>query len=121
MDLVQKNLLEQVAGLHEVPEGAYNIRANGKKAARNTTANIDIVTKEDKDGIDIIIKPGTVNESVHIPVVLRADCRNVYTMIFTLGRAQMSRSLRDAESTTVAWTLPSMRGSTHFIWRKMQK
>ena len=55
MDLVQKNLLEQVAGLHEVPEGAYNIRANGKKAARNTTANIDIVTKEDKDGIDIII------------------------------------------------------------------
>ena len=51
MDLVQKNLLEQVAGLHEVPEGAYNIRANGKKAARNTTANIDIVTKEDKDGI----------------------------------------------------------------------
>ncbi len=62
MDLVQKNLLEQVAGLHEVPEGAYNIRANGKKAARNTTANIDIVTKEDKDGIDIIIKPGTVNE-----------------------------------------------------------
>ena len=70
MDLVQKNLLEQVAGLHEVPEGAYNIRANGKKAARNTTANIDIVTKEDKDGIDIIIKPGTVNESVHIPVIL---------------------------------------------------
>ena len=70
MDLVQKNLLEQVAGLHEVPEGAYNIRANGKKAARNPPANIDIVTKEDKDGIDIIIKPGTVNESVHIPVVL---------------------------------------------------
>ena len=70
MDLVQKNLLEQVAGLHEVPEGAYNIRANGKKVAQNTTANIDIVTKEDKDGIDIIIKPGTVNESVHIPVVL---------------------------------------------------
>ena len=29
-----KNLLEQVAELHEVPEGAYNIRANGKAAAR---------------------------------------------------------------------------------------
>ena len=68
MDLIQKNLLEQVAGLHEVPEGAYNIRANGTKLGRNTTANIDIVTKTDKDGIDIIIKPGTVNESVHIPV-----------------------------------------------------
>ena len=70
MDAIQKNLLEQVAELHDVPEGAYNIRANGKSAARNTTANIDIVTKTDKDGIDIIIKPGTKNQSVHIPVVL---------------------------------------------------
>ena len=70
MDQIQKNLLAQVAELHEVPEGAYNIRANGKAAARNTTAHIDIVSKTDKDGIDIIIKPGTKNESVHIPVVL---------------------------------------------------
>ena len=70
MDAIQKSLLEQVADLHEVPEGAYNIRANGVSAGRNTTANIDIVTKTDKDGIDIIIKPGTKNESVHIPVVL---------------------------------------------------
>ncbi|MCI8303354.1 MAG: SufD family Fe-S cluster assembly protein [Lawsonibacter sp.] len=70
MDAIQKSLLEQVADLHEVPEGAYNIRANGQKAGRNTTANIDIVSKTDKDGIDIIIRPGTKNESVHIPVVL---------------------------------------------------
>ena len=49
MDLIQKNLLEQVAGLHEIPEGAYNIRANGTKLGRNTTANIDIVTKTDKE------------------------------------------------------------------------
>ena len=46
MDLIQKELLEEIAGLHEVPAGAYNIRANGKAAARNTTANIDIVSKE---------------------------------------------------------------------------
>lgn len=70
MDAIQKNLLEQVAGLHEIPAGAYNIRANGEGAGRNTTANIDIVTKEDKPGIDIIIKPNTKNESVHIPVLL---------------------------------------------------
>lgn len=70
MDEIQKTLLEQVAGLHEVPEGAYNIRANGKSVERGTTAHIDIVTKEDKQGIDIIIKPGTKKESVHIPVVL---------------------------------------------------
>ena len=70
MDAIQLSLLEQVAGLHEVPEGAYNIRSNGQGIARNTTANIDIVTKTDKPGIDIIIKPGTKKESVHIPVIL---------------------------------------------------
>ena len=70
MDQIQKTLLEEIADLHEVPAGAYNIRANGESAGRNTTANIDIVTKEDKQGIDIIIKPNTKKESVHIPVVL---------------------------------------------------
>ena len=70
MDSIEKSLLEQVADIHGVPEGAYNIRSNGSLAGRNTTANIDIVTKEDKPGIDIIIKPGTTNESVHIPVIL---------------------------------------------------
>lgn len=70
MDAIQQELLSQVAGLHEVPEGAYNIRANGELAGRSTTANIDIMTKEDRSGIDIRIKPGTKKESVHIPVVL---------------------------------------------------
>lgn len=70
IDEIQKRILEEVADLHEVPEGAYNIRANSKMAGRNTTANIDIISKEDGSGIDIRIKPGTVNESVHIPVVL---------------------------------------------------
>lgn len=70
MDAIQKELLLQIADLHEVPQGAYNFRVNGAAAGRNTTEHIDIVTKEDKPGIDIIIKPGTKNESVHIPVVL---------------------------------------------------
>lgn len=70
MDAIQKSLLEQIAGLHEVPAGAYNIRANGEMAGRNTTANIDIVSKEDVSGIDIYIKPGTKKESIHIPVLL---------------------------------------------------
>lgn len=70
VDEIQKRLLEEIADLHEVPEGAYNIRANSELAGRNTTANIDIVSKEDGSGIDIHIKPGTVHESVHIPVVL---------------------------------------------------
>ncbi|MBO4750058.1 MAG: SufD family Fe-S cluster assembly protein [Lachnospiraceae bacterium] len=70
MDQIQMTLLEQIAGLHEMPAGAYNIRANGQSVDRNTTANIDIVTKKEKSGIDIVIKPGTKKESVHIPVVL---------------------------------------------------
>ena len=70
IDTIQQNLLKEVAELDALPVGAYNIRANGASAARNTTANIDIVTKTDKPGIDIIIKPGTKHESVHIPVVL---------------------------------------------------
>ena len=47
-DSIQERILEEVADLHGVPAGAYNIRANGQTAGRNTTANIDIVTKTDK-------------------------------------------------------------------------
>ena len=67
---IQKQILAEVADLHGTPTGAYNIRLNGGSAGRNSTANIEIVSKTDLPGIDIIIKPGTKNESVHIPVVL---------------------------------------------------
>ena len=73
MDAIQKRLLAEVADLHGVPAGAYNFRANGQLAGRNNTANIEIVSKEDGSGIDIHIKPNTVNESVHIPVVMSAS------------------------------------------------
>lgn len=70
LDEIQKRLMREVADLHEIPEGAYNFRANSQLAGRSTTANIDIKSKEDVSGIDIIIKDGTKKESVHIPVVL---------------------------------------------------
>ena len=70
MDLIQKRLLLETADLHGIPEGAYNIRSDGQLAGRNTTANIDIVTKTDKPGIDIFVKDGTKNESMHIPVII---------------------------------------------------
>lgn len=70
MDKIEKALFEAVTELHDVPAGAFNLRANGETAARQTTANIDIVTKTDKPGIDILVKPGTKSESVHIPVVI---------------------------------------------------
>lgn len=95
MDILEKNILEKVAGIHEVPEGAYNIRSNGQLDSRNTTANIDIVTKEDKQGIDIIIKPGTKNESVHIPVILsRSGLKDMVYNDFYIGE--------DADVTIVA-------------------
>ena len=70
LDEIQKRLIREVADLHTVPEGAYNFRANGELAGRQSTANIEIVSKADGTGIDIHIKPGTKHESVHIPVVL---------------------------------------------------
>lgn len=70
MDKIKKDLLKTIADIESTPMGAYNIRENGKGVARNTTANIDIVTKTDKPGIDIIIKENTQNESVHIPVII---------------------------------------------------
>ena len=70
IDEIGKSLLKEVADLDALPVGAYNVRVNGVSSDRNTTANIDIVSKTDKSGIDIIIKPGTKNESVHIPVIL---------------------------------------------------
>ncbi len=70
MEQIERDLLKQVAELDSLPVGAYNIRTNGASSARNTTADIDIVSKTDKPGIDIIIKPGTKNQSVHIPVII---------------------------------------------------
>ena len=70
LDAIEQNLLKTIADIEKTPIGAFNIRENGKGIARNTTSNIDIITKTDKPGIDIIIKPNTKNESVHIPVIL---------------------------------------------------
>ncbi len=70
LDAIQKRLLMEVADLHKVPEGAYNIRSNGASAGRVSTENIEIIPRETGDGLTIRIKPGTKNESVHIPVVM---------------------------------------------------
>ena len=70
LDEIQKRLLAEVADLHTVPEGAYNIRSNSQSAGRQSTANIEIISKADVSGLDIRIRPGTKNESVHIPVVM---------------------------------------------------
>ena len=70
IDAIQKHLLQEVAGIHEVPQGAYSLRVNGSLSGKQDSENITIVKKEDKPGIDIYIRPGTRTESVHIPVLL---------------------------------------------------
>ncbi len=85
LSATDKKLLKEVADLHEIPQGAYNIRKNGAGEGRRTTANIDIVTKTDKPGIDVIIKPNTKNESVHIPVILSQSMDDLVYNTFEVG------------------------------------
>lgn len=70
LNAIDKQVLKEVADLEGIPKGAYNIRKNGKLLGREVSANINIETNEKGNGIIIDIKPGTVNESVHIPVIL---------------------------------------------------
>lgn len=122
LDEIQKRLLEEVADLHDVPEGAYNIRANGAMAARNTTANIDIISKTDKSGIDIKIKDGTKKQSVHIPVVMsQSGMKEWYTMIFISERIAMLQLLQAVGFTILVAMIRSMMESIAFMLEKIQK
>lgn len=70
MNKIDKELLAQIADLHGVPEGSYNIRKNGESIGRVSNADIEIVNKKNKSGIDIIVKPDVIGKSVHIPVII---------------------------------------------------
>ena len=87
MNNIEKNLLKEIADIEKTPMGAYNIRENGKGVERNVTENINILTKTDKQGIDIIIKENTKNESVHIPVIItQGGLTDVVYNDFYIGR-----------------------------------
>lgn len=70
MNDIEQKLLEKIADLHKIPSGAFNLRKNGESNMRNTTKDIEIISKKNKSGIDIIIKPNVKNKSVHIPVII---------------------------------------------------
>jgi Fe-S cluster assembly scaffold protein SufB len=67
---IQKTLLTEVADLHDVPQGAYNIRSNSRSVGRASTSNIEVMPREDGQGLTIRVQPNTKNESIHIPVVM---------------------------------------------------
>ncbi|WP_036609721.1 SufB/SufD family protein [Oribacterium sp. P6A1] len=95
LDEIQMRLLKEVADLHKVPEGAYNIRSNGESAGRVSTENIEIIPREDGQGLTVRIKPGTKNQSVHIPVVMtKTGLKEIVYNDFYIGE--------DADVTIVA-------------------
>ena len=67
---IQKSILQTVSDMVSIPDGAVNIRLDGQKEFRQNSEHIQIVSKTDKDGIDIRIAPFTKSENVHIPVIL---------------------------------------------------
>ncbi|MGE5606109.1 MAG: ABC transporter permease, partial [Bacteroidota bacterium] len=86
LNVLDKELLKEVADLHGVPQGAYNIRKNGVALGRESKAGITIIPKEDKPGIEVRIDPGTVDQSVHIPVILTIpDFHDVVYNTFEVG------------------------------------
>ncbi len=92
MNKIDKELLEQIANLHGVPQGSFNIRKNGQAVKRNSTSEIEILPKPDKSGIDIIIKPNVKNRSVHIPVIITVGGFNdlVYNDFYIGENAEVS-------------------------------
>ncbi len=70
MNEITQRILEEVAELHGIPEGAYNIRENGQSIGRSSTEEIEIGTRKDGKGLVVRIRPGTKKKSVHIPVVI---------------------------------------------------
>jgi Fe-S cluster assembly scaffold protein SufB len=86
LDAIDKKILAEVAGLEAIPKGAYNIRKNGELLGREVSANINIETNAKRDGIIIDVKPGTIGESVHIPVILsQSGLHDVVYNTFVIG------------------------------------
>lgn len=95
MEKIDSELLEKIAELHSIPEGSFNIRKNGKRLMGNSTDEIEIRPKTDKDGIDVIVRAGVKNKSVHIPVILtQGDFHDTAYNDFYIGE--------DADVTIVA-------------------
>lgn len=87
MDKIEKDILLAVSDLHSIPSGAYNIRENGKAIDKHSTENIEIVPKPEGKGIDIYVKDGTKNESLHIPVIItKAGIKELVYNDFHIGK-----------------------------------
>ncbi len=87
MDKIEEGLLNEISDLDKLKQGAYNIRKNGQGVERRITPNIDIITKKDKSGIDIMVKENTQFEFVHIPVILtESGLKDIVYNDFYIGK-----------------------------------
>jgi len=67
---MNKKLLSKITDYEIDKDTAHNIRENGVSISRYETSNIKIKNKGDKQGIDIFIEKNTIDEFVHIPVLI---------------------------------------------------
>ena len=87
IDNIDKGLLKEISGLETMPEGAYNIRKNGKGIERKVTDNVKIITKKDVSGIDIHVKENTKFEFIHIPVIItESGLKDIVYNDFFIGK-----------------------------------
>lgn len=87
MNKMEQDLLKTISDIEGKIEGAYNIRENGKGIQRQVTENVDIVTKTDVSGIDVIVKENTKFEIVHIPVIItKSGLTDVVYNDFYIGK-----------------------------------
>ena len=83
---IDEGLLAEIANIHGMPKGAFNIRKDGQLVERHSSANIEIATKADHPGIDIRIAPGTKGETVFIPVIVtQSGLKDVVYNSFYIG------------------------------------
>lgn len=83
---IDESLLANIADIHGMPKGAFNIRRDGELVERHSSAFIEITTKTDNPGIDIRIAPGTRGETVYIPVIVtKAGLKDVVYNTFYIG------------------------------------
>lgn len=83
---IDENLLAEIANIHGMPKGAFNIRKDGQLVERHSSAFVEISTKTDVPGIDITIADGTRGETVFIPVIVtQSGLKDVVYNTFYIG------------------------------------
>jgi len=85
-DRLSLDLLDTISNITGIPEGAVNIRVDGEAVISNSTENVKIETREDKQGFRLEVKPDTIDETIHVPVLLmKADLKERVNNTFIIG------------------------------------